>query len=149
MRTFLFIFLSLLFFSIEVAAQPKHEIRATWITTLGGMDWPRNKATNAEGIHRQQQELCDILDQLKEANFNTVMLQTRLRGDLIYPSAIETFPEALTGRTGRNPGYDPLAFAIEECHKRGMELHAWIVTIPAGNNRQVRLLGKGKMVSYL
>ena len=146
MRTFLFIFLSLLFFSIEVAAQPKHEIRATWITTLGGMDWPRNKATNAEGIRRQQQELCDILDQLKEANFNTVMLQTRLRGDLIYPSTIETFPEALTGRTGRNPGYDPLAFAIEECHKRGMELHAWIVTIPAGNNRQVRLLGKHSIV---
>ena len=146
MRTFLFIFLSLLFFSIEVAAQPKHEIRATWITTLGGMDWPRNKATNAEGIRRQQQELCDILDQLKEAKFNTVMLQTRLRGDLIYPSAIETFPEALTGRTGRNPGYDPLAFAIEECHKRGMELHAWIVTIPAGNNRQVRLLGKHSVV---
>ena len=146
MRTFLFIFLSLLFFSIEVAAQPKHEIRATWITTLGGMDWPRNKATNAEGIRRQQQELCDILDQLKEANFNTVMLQTRLRGDLIYPSTIETFPEALTGRTGRNPGYDPLAFAIEECHKRGMELHAWIVTIPAGNNRQIRLLGKHSIV---
>ena len=146
MRTFLFIFLSLLFFSIEVAAQPKHEIRATWITTLGGMDWPRNKATNAEGIRRQQQELCDILDQLKETNFNTVMLQTRLRGDLIYPSTIETFPEALTGRTGRNPGYDPLAFAIEECHKRGMELHAWIVTIPAGNNRQVRLLGKHSIV---
>ena len=98
------------------------------------MDWPRNKATNANGIRRQQEELCQILDQLKEANFNTVMLQTRLRGDLIYPSSIETFPEALTGRTGRNPGYDPLAFAIEECHKRGMELHAWIVTIPSGNN---------------
>ncbi len=146
MRIFSLIFLSLLFITIKTASQPKHEIRATWITTLGGMDWPRNKATNAEGIRRQQQELCNILDRLKEANFNTVMLQTRLRGDLIYPSAIETFPEALTGRTGRNPGYDPLAFAIEECHKRGMELHAWIVTIPAGNNRQVKLLGKHSIV---
>ena len=132
--------------SIHSAAQPKHEIRATWITTLGGMDWPRQKATSAEGIRRQKQELCQILDQLKEANFNTVLLQTRLRGDLIYPSAIETFPESLTGRTGRNPGYDPLAFAIEECHKRGMELHAWIVTIPAGNNRQIKLLGKHSIV---
>ena len=146
MRTFfLILFISVLaIFSAE--AQPKHEIRATWLTTLGGMDWPRNKATNAKGIEKQQQELRDILDQLKEANFNTVMLQTRLRGDLIYPSSIETFPEALTGRTGRNPGYDPLAFAIEECHKRGMELHAWIVTIPAGNNRQVKLLGKHSVV---
>ena len=146
MRTFLLIFISLLFITIKTAAQPKHEIRATWITTLGGMDWPRNKATNANGIRRQQQELRDILDQLKEANFNTVMLQTRLRGDLIYPSAFETFPEALTGKTGRNPGYDPLAFAIEECHKRGMELHAWIVTIPVGNNRQFKLLGKHSVV---
>ena len=146
MRTFLLIFISLLFITIKTAAQPKHEIRATWITTLGGMDWPRNKATNANGIRRQQQELRDILDQLKEANFNTVMLQTRLRGDLIYPSAFETFPEALTGKTGRNPGYDPLAFAIEECHKRGMELHAWIVTIPVGNHRQIKLLGKHSVV---
>ena len=146
MRTFLLIFISLLFITIKTAAQPKHEIRATWITTLGGMDWPRNKATNANGIRLQQQELRDILDQLKEANFNTVMLQTRLRGDLIYPSVIETFPESLTGKTGRNPGYDPLAFAIEECHKRGMELHAWIVTIPVGNHRQINLLGKHSVV---
>ena len=146
MRTFLIILLISLLGSIHSAAQPKHEIRATWITTLGGMDWPRQKATSAEGIHRQKQELRQILDQLKEANFNTVMLQTRLRGDLIYPSTIETFPESLTGRTGRDPGYDPLVFAIEECHKRGMELHAWIVTIPAGNNRQVKLLGKHSIV---
>lgn len=146
MRTFLLILIALLFLFTRAEAQPKHEIRATWITTLGGMDWPRNKATGTDGIRRQQQELCSILDRLKEARFNTVILQTRLRGDLIYPSSIETFPEALTGRTGRNPGYDPLAFAIEECHKRGMELHAWIVTIPAGNNRQVKLLGKHSVV---
>ena len=146
MRTFLIFLIISLLAIMQAEAQPKHEIRATWITTLGGMDWPRNKATNPKGIEKQKQELCHILDQLKEANFNTVMLQTRLRGDLIYPSSIETFPEALTSRTGRNPGYDPLAFAIEECHKRGMELHAWIVTIPAGNNRQVKLLGKHSIV---
>jgi len=146
MRRFFQIFTLFTLTILSVNAQPKHEIRATWLTTLGGMDWPRNKATNADGIHRQQQELCQILDRLKEANFNTVIMQTRLRGELIYPSSIETFPETLTGRTGRNPGYDPLAFVIEECHKRGMELHAWIVTIPAGNNRQVKLLGKHSIV---
>ena len=146
MRTFLITLTIFLLSNTQTFAQPKHEIRATWLTTLGGMDWPRNKATSAEGIRRQQQELCDILDRLKEANFNTVMMQTRLRGDLIYPSAIETFPEALTGKTGKYPGYDALAFAIEECHKRGLELHAWIVTIPAGNNRQVKLLGKHSIV---
>ena len=152
MRTFLLILLSTFLIIAKAEAQPKHEIRATWLTTLGGMDWPRNKATNASSILKQQQELCAILDQLKEANFNTVMLQTRLRGDLIYPSQIETFPEALTGRTGRNPGYDPLAFAIEECHKRGMELHAWIVTIPAGKggepSRSDFVLGLGFRLGY-
>lgn len=131
---------------LPLPAQPKHEIRATWLTTLGGMDWPRSKAGNASGIRRQQKELCDLLDRLKAAGLNTVLLQTRLRGDLIYPSAIETFAESLTGHTGRNPGYDPLAFAIEECHKRGMELHAWMVTIPAGNTRQVQLLGRNSVV---
>lgn len=146
MHRFLILFLSLLLFVTQVEAQPKHEIRATWITTLGGMDWPHHKATSPDGIRRQQEELRIILDRLKEANFNTVILQTRLRGDLLYPSAIETFPESLTGRTGRDPGYDPLAFAIDECHKRGMELHAWIVTIPAGNIRQVKLLGRHSVV---
>ena len=146
MRHIFSIIILYLLATFPVVAQPKHEIRASWLTTLGGMDWPRQKATNALGIEKQKQELCDILDRLKAAHFNTVIFQTRLRGDLIYPSAIETFPEALTGKTGRNPGYDPLAFAIEECHKRGMELHAWIVTIPAGNNRQIKLLGKHSIV---
>ena len=146
MRIYFLTFLLFVCSLSMLTAQPKHEVRATWLTTLGGMDWPRQKATNAEGIRRQQQELCEILDRLKAAHFNTVLFQTRLRGDLIYPSSIETFPEALTGKTGRNPGYDPLRFAIEECHKRGMELHAWIVTIPVGNARQVRLLGKHSIV---
>lgn len=146
MRTFFITLLLVIPSFLPVMPQPKYEIRATWLTTLGGMDWPRNKAVNASGIRRQQKELCEILDRLKAARFNTVLLQTRLRGDLIYPSAIETFAESLTGSTGRNPGYDPLAFAIEECHKRGMELHAWIVTIPAGNTRQVQLLGRNSVV---
>ncbi len=146
MRTLFLTLLLVMLTSLPVISQPKYEIRATWLTTLGGMDWPRTKAGNATGIQRQKKELCDILDCLKAANFNTVLLQTRLRGDMIYPSSIETFAESLTGYTGRNPGYDPLAFAIEECHKRGMELHAWIVTIPAGNTRQVKLLGRNSIV---
>lgn len=126
-------------------SQPKYEIRATWLTTLGGLDWPSQKATSAKSIERQKQELCEILDALKRANFNTVLLQTRLRGDVIYPSAIEPFTESLTGHEGGDPHYDPLKFAIDECHRRGMELHAWIVTIPIGNTRQVKLLGKNQL----
>ena len=62
MRTFFLILLSTFLIIAKAEAQPKHEIRATWLTTLGGMDWPRNKATNASSILKQQQELCAILD---------------------------------------------------------------------------------------
>lgn len=143
----LIIILSLLLaFAQKTSATEKYEIRAAWITTIGGLDWPASKATSAYGIKRQKDELCRQLDILKEANFNTVLFQTRLRGDVVYPSLYETFAESLAGETGRNPGYDPLKFAIEECHKRGLELHAWIVCIPIGNDRQVKLLGKSSVV---
>lgn len=124
----------------------KYEIRASWITTIGGLDWPQTKASSPSSIKRQKEELCRQLDFLKYANFNTILFQTRLRGDVIYPSIFETYAESLTGHTGKNPGYDPLRFAIEECHKRGMEIHAWIVCIPIGNNRQVELQGKSSLV---
>ena len=123
----------------KLSAQPKHEIRATWLTTLGGMDWPEKKAVSHAGIAAQKQELADLLDALETANFNTVLFQTRLRGDVIYPSQIEPFAECLTGHAEQSPRYDPLKFAVEECHKRGLELHAWIVCIPIGNRRQTGL----------
>ena len=113
------------------ATVPKRELRAVWVTTLSGLDWPRTKATNAATRAQQQRELCQLLDQLKAAGINTVLLQTRVRGSVIYPSAIEPWDVALTGAFDRDPGYDPLRFAIEETHRRGMELHAWVVTIPA------------------
>lgn len=132
--------------SLFIQAQPKEEIRATWLTTLGGMDWPTRKANSPQSIEAQKNELIQQLDALQAAHFNTVLFQTRLRGDVVYPSAYETFAESLTGHTGKNPGYDPLQFAIEECHKRGLELHAWLVCIPIGNKRQVGLLGKDCIV---
>lgn len=132
--------------SLFIQAQPKEEIRATWLTTLGGMDWPTRKANSPQSIEAQKNELIQQLDALQAAHFNTILFQTRLRGDVVYPSAYETFAESLTGHTGKNPGYDPLQFAIEECHKRGLELHAWLVCIPIGNKRQVGLLGKDCIV---
>lgn len=152
MHKFIFILSVLIACSIRINAtdipnkQDKYEIRATWLTTIGGLDWPKTKATSPSSIKRQKDELCRQLDILKEAKFNTVIFQTRLRGDLIYPSKYETFAEALAGKTGKDPGYDVLDFAIKECHKRGMELHAWIVTIPIGNKRQVELLGRHSVV---
>lgn len=125
----------------RLATSPKYETRAVWIGTIGGIDWPRIKATSAKNIERQKQELIDMLDALERANINTVLLQTRVRGSVIYPSDIEPWDDGLTGYCGRDPGYDPLAFAIEECHKRGMEIHAWMVTIPVGTSSKQSRLG--------
>lgn len=128
---------------LPLAAQlPKHEVRAAWITAVYGLDWPRTRATSPERMRKQQDELVEILDKLKAANFNTALFQTRTRGDVLYQSSIEPYNSILTGKVGGDPGYDPLTFAIEECHKRGMECHAWMVSIPLGNKKHVASLGK-------
>lgn len=131
----------LIFFASAVSAgaqllcpfpQPKHEVRAVWLTTIGGLDWPHSYARSSSSIERQKQELRDILDKLHHGGINTVLLQTRVRATTIYPSDIEPWDGCMSGIPGTSPGYDPLAFAIEECHRRGMEIQAWVVTIPVG-----------------
>jgi len=112
---------------------PKHEVRAVWLTTIGALDWPTAKSAAA-----QRREMTKILDQLKLVNINTVLIQTRVRASTIYPSALEPFDLCLTGTHGRSPGYDPLQFIIDECHKRGMECHAWMVTLPVGKTHEQR-----------
>ena len=105
------------------AAQPtKHEFRGAWIATVFNLDWPR-AATPAE----QQAELLLMLDRLKEAGINAVFIQVRSACDALYDSPLEPWSFWLTGRQGAapDPWYDPLAFAVREAHRRGMELHAW------------------------
>ena len=108
------------------------DIRAVWLTTVGGLDWPQTAARSTTTVRLQQQELTAMLDTLRAAGINTVLLQTRIRATVIYPSAYEPWDACMSGTAGRSPGYDPLQFAIDECHKRGMQLHAWVVTIPVG-----------------
>ena len=127
-----FLYIILLLVSLTSLAQPKYEVRAVWLTTIGGIDWPKTYAHDGMGIEVQKQQLCQMLDQLKQAGINTVMLQTRVRATTIYPSDIEPWDGCLSGQPGVSPGYDALQMAIDECHRRGMELHAWVVTIPVG-----------------
>lgn len=127
-------------------SHPKHEIRAVWLATIGGIDWPRTKVNGDSNIEYQKKELTDILDRLQQANINTVILQTRIRGSVIYPSSYEPWDECLTGHSGKAPGYDPLLFAIEECHKRGMELHAWVVCIPLGKQQKQKNFGQQSII---
>lgn len=128
--------------SVAQNVSPKYEYRAVWLTVIENLDWPRTVARDSAGVERQKAELVAMLDSLQELHVNTVLLQTRVRGDVIYPSAIEPFSYLFAGATGKSPGYDPLAFAIEECHKRGMQLHAWIVTLPLGKDDHIRRQGK-------
>ena len=109
------------------AQTPKHEVRAVWLTTIGGIDWPHSYSTTT-----QKAELISILDQLQKAGINTVLIQTRVRATTIFPTTTEPWDGCLTGHPGTSPGYDPLQMCIDECHRRGMECHAWIVTIPVG-----------------
>ena len=123
--------------------QPKQEYRAVWLTTIKGLDWPHEEV---QGNYLQQREdLCRVLDSLQAIHINTILLQTRVRGDVIYPSEIEPFVPVFTGKHGQHPDYDPLAFAIEECHKRGMKLHAWLVTIPLGDIAYAKGHGKSAL----
>lgn len=134
------------FWCLTVCGMPKYEVRAVWLTTISGLDWPRSKADSEAGRRRQQQELCNMLDRLQRDGINVVYLQTRVRGSVIYPSAIEPWDECLTGRFDVHPGYDPLQFAIEECHARGMECHAWVVTIPAFKVAKAKDMGRRSLL---
>lgn len=115
-----------------VNPNPKYEVRAVWLTTIGGIDWPHSYAQSERSAEKQKEELRCILDRLQKANINTILLQTRIRATTIYPSQYEPWDGCLSGFPGKSPGYDALQFAIDECHKRGMEVHAWVVTIPVG-----------------
>lgn len=98
----------------------KRELRAAWIATVDRIDWP--KSTNRE---QQKQEYIDILNMHQSIGMNAVVMQIKPTADAFYPSQYAPWSHWLTGKQGQNPGYDPLAFMIEETHKRNMEFHAW------------------------
>lgn len=111
------------------ARTPKREMRAVWLTTAWGLDWPEIRIPAGGGeyfIGQQKQQLISILDSMKLAGMNAVFFQVRPECDAMYKSSYEPWSAHLVARRGMDPGYDPLQFAIEESHKRGLELHAWL-----------------------
>lgn len=119
------IFILTIFISTTLIAQsipPKREMRGAWIATVANIDWP--SSTDPE---TQRQQLITILNGLKNINVNAIMFQIRPECDALYQSSIEPWSKWLTGSQGTAPSpfYDPLQFAIDEAHKRGMELHGW------------------------
>jgi uncharacterized lipoprotein YddW (UPF0748 family) len=103
---------------------PPREFRAAWVATVGNIDWPSRPDLDTWS---QQAELLAILNKAVELHLNAIIFQIRPGTDALYDSRLEPWSEYLTGRQGRppEPAWDPLAFAVAEAHKRGLELHAW------------------------
>ena len=131
----LLLLISCLLCSVKSVAQtqaPDREFRASWLTTTWGLDWPNP----SHSPDRQKKELLKIFDRHVEQRLNAVVFQVVARGDALYESDTLPWAYVLTGQPGRDPGWDPLQFAISEAHQRGLELHAWFnVFAVAYNNR--------------
>lgn len=124
----------MLFFIFQVcisAQESATQVRAVWLTTNYQLDWPSPRQT----ADKQKEELKSILDKLQALNFNTILFQVRLKGSVLYQSTIEPMCPFIQTRCADGSFFDPLAFAIAECHKRNMECHAWIVTYPIGSQK--------------
>ena len=104
-----------------VCSQNKREFRGAWIQAVNGQ-WV------GVGTQKMQQTLTYQLDELMKDGVNAIIFQIRPECDALYQSNIEPWSRFLTGKQGvaPSPYWDPLQWMVTECHKRGMELHAWI-----------------------
>jgi uncharacterized lipoprotein YddW (UPF0748 family) len=103
-------------------ASPKQQLRAEWIASVTNIDWPSARGLSAD---QQKAELIRWYDEAVALGLNAVVGQVRPTADAFWPSPFEPWSHWLTGTQGRDPGYDPLAFAVEEAHKRNLEFHGW------------------------
>ena len=117
------------------------EFRAAWATPIedrGLRDWPSVPGLSPDS---QRTELRTMLDRAAASGLNAVLLHVRLAGDAMYPTAYAPWSAQLTGTSGvgPEPAYDPLAFAVDEAHARGLQLHAWFnpfrATLPGSTRR--------------
>ena len=119
------------------------EFRAAWVACVYNIDWPSRKGLSAGA---QQAELKRILDKMASMKMNAIIFQVRPNADAVYSSRTEPYSHWLSGRMGRSPGYDPLAYCISQAHARGIEVHAWFnpfralpnSSIPTSSNHVTR-----------
>lgn len=140
---------------LAIAALPmssgvKREVRSVWMATVWALDWPSSTSSTTA----QKNEMVKYLDVLQKNNFNAVYFQVRTMSDAFYKSSYEPWSSYLTGTRGKDPGWDPLAFVVEECHKRGMECHAWVnpYRFSTGSNwstaQDLALKSAGMLLAY-
>jgi uncharacterized lipoprotein YddW (UPF0748 family) len=111
----------------SVSTPPKREFRAAWVATVYGINWPARAGADASTAAAQRQSFIELLDACRDARLNAVIVQVRPSADALYAAQREPWSQWLTGTQGKPPsaGWDPLAFMVDETHKRGMEFHAW------------------------
>lgn len=111
-------------------------MRGAWVASVWNINFPSNPNV-PEAIQKFQ--LNQMLDRLKECGFNAVFFQVRPEGDALYRSDKEPWSAWLTGRQGRDPGYDPLEYLVDQAHQRNLEVHAWINPYRAQAGPQARV----------
>lgn len=118
-------------------ASPKQQLRAEWIASVANIDWPSRQGLTAA---EQQVELVRWYDEAATLGLNTVVVQVRPTADAFWPSPHEPWSVWLSGKQGTDPGYDPLAFAVTEAHKRNLEFHAWFNPYRVSMNTDINAL---------
>lgn len=132
--------------AVAEAQSPKRDFRSVWLTTYMTIDWPSKRGTSASIVKQQKEELIEYLDNHKKRNFNGVCFHVRTMADAVYRSSYEPWSEYVSGIRGKDPGWDPLAFVVEEAHKRGLECYAWVNPYRYNRNWQSRTTPQDKAV---
>ena len=112
--------------AMAVTPSPKRDFRGAWLSTVWAIDWPSHRDITEEAVKSQKVELRNILTNYENCNINACFFQVRGMSDAMYNSKYEPWSQYLTGKRGLAPTYDPFEYVIEEAHKRGIEVHAWI-----------------------
>ncbi|WP_053372821.1 family 10 glycosylhydrolase [Paenibacillus sp. FJAT-27812] len=120
------------------------ELRGAWVSTVYNLDWPSQ--SSYQNAVKQMGEFVSLLDDLQGMGLNAVFVQVRPTGDALYPSKLVPWSKYLSGVQGLAPTYDPLAFMIEETHKRNMEFHAWFNPFRANVDAKTELLAENHVV---
>ncbi|GEM_PF-670522 len=110
----------------KLVSTPAKELRGVWMSRF---DYAESFPSHDQDSIRQY--IAKSFQQIRAANLNVVFFQIRGNGDVLYPSRYEPWSALLTGKLGQHPGWDPLAFAIQQAHALGLELHAWVNVFPA------------------
>ncbi|MEV5507193.1 glycoside hydrolase family 10 protein [Streptomyces orinoci] len=124
-------------------SRQKREFRGMWAATVANIDWPSRPGLAPD---RQRAELLALYRAALERRLNAVLLQIRPTADAFWPSRHEPWSEYLTGTQGRDPGWDPLAFAVREAHRRGLQLHGWFNPYRVANHTDPSRLAPGHPV---